>query len=130
MDIQLYAAILLIIRIITMVLMGFVLKRQLELFKLPIDKEITLYRKILFALALLIFLGNIIPAAIDLLTLTGDIIRSTRTVNGASLTYTLAWACTSLLSSVLIFWLYRMSHNVDQTHTESEHTLMNDEHTK
>lgn len=111
-----------------MILMGSVLKHQLELFKLPIDKEIRLYRKILFALALAIFLGNIIPAGIDLLTLTGDLVRLAKTVNTVSTTYTMAWAATSLLSSILIFWLYRMSHNVDETHTDSEHILTNDEH--
>lgn len=113
-----------------MSLMALVIKRQLELFKLFIDKEIRLYRRILFALAVLIFAGNLIPALIDLLTITGDLVRYARTVNGVSLVYTMAWAGTSLLSSILIFWLYRMSHTVDKSHEDSEHTLMNEEHKK
>lgn len=127
MDIKIYAAILLVARIASMILMALVLKRQLQLFKLPIDKEIRHYRIILFLLALAIFVGNIVPASIDLLTITEVLVRSTQTVNGVSLWYTLAWVITSLLSAVLIFWLYRMSHNVDESHKESDHTLMNDE---
>lgn len=125
MDIQLYAAILLTTRIVSLFLMGSVLKRQLELFKLPIDKEIRNYRIILFLLAVAIFAGNIVPALIDLLTILGEITRSTNKINGVGLVYSLAWALTSLLSAILIAWLYRMSHNVDESHDESDHTLTN-----
>lgn len=128
MDIQLYASILLGIRVVSMFLIGKVILRQIELFKLFIDKEIRTYRRILFVLAVAIFIGNLIPGIIDVLTITGELTRSARTINGVSLWYTGAWAITSLLSSVLIFWLYRMSHNVDESHEDSEHTLMNDDH--
>ena len=127
MDIQTYAAILLVIRIVSMTLMMFVICRQLELFRLYIDKEIRHYRVMLFVLALAIFGSNLIPAAIDFLTLTGDLERSTQTVNGVSLTYSLAWAVASFLTSVLIYWLYLKSRRVDTSHDESEHTLMNDD---
>lgn len=127
MDIKVYAAILLIIRLASMFLMGAVLRRQLQLFKMPIDKEIRTYRLILFILALAIFAGNIIPAIIDLFTITDNLTRSAKAINGVSLLYTLAWATSSLLSSILIFWLYRMSHNVDESHAESEHSLTNEE---
>lgn len=130
MDIHTYAAILLVIRIISMTLMGAVIYRQLQLFKLYIDKEIRYYRIVLFVLAIAILAGNVIPAVIDLLTLTGELVRSTKIVNGVSLVYTGAWATTSLLSSILIFWLYRMSHTVDTSHEESEHTLMNNDEPK
>lgn len=125
MDIKIYAAILLTTRIVSLVLMGLVLKRQLQLFKLPIDKEIRNYRIILFLLAIAIFAGNIVPATIDLMTLLGQITRSTTTINGVGLIYSMAWTLTSLLSGILIFWLYRMSHNVDESHEESDHTLTN-----
>lgn len=127
MDIHLYASILLVIRIASLILIGAVIKRQLELFKLFIDKEIRTYRRILFVLAIAIFIGNLIPGTIDILTLVGEVTRSAKTISGVSLVYTGAWALTSLLSSVLIFWLYRMSHTVDQSHDESEHTLMNND---
>lgn len=125
MDIKLYAAILLATRIVSLILMGLVLKRQLQLFKLPIDKEIRNYRIILFLLAFAIFAGNIIPAIIDYLTLTEELVRSTKTINGVGLVYSLAWTVTSLLSAILIFWLYRMSHTVDESHEESDHSLTN-----
>lgn len=127
MDIKVYAAILLIVRIASMILMGAVLKRQLQLFKMPIDKEIKHYRIILFLLALAIFAGNIIPATIDFLTTVDGLTRSAKTINGVGLVYSMAWAVTSLLSAVLIWWLYRMSHNVDESHKDSDHTLTNDE---
>ena len=130
MDIHTYAAILLATRVVSMFLMGAVIRRQLQLFKLYIDKEIRHYRIILFVLAIAIFAGNVIPAGIDLLTITGYLVRSSKVVNGVSLVYTGAWATTSLLSSILIFWLYRMSHTVDTSHEESEHTLMNNEDKK
>lgn len=125
MDIKLYAAILLGTRIVSLFLMGLVLRRQLQLFKLPIDREIRNYRVILFLLALAIFAGNIVPATIDFLTLTEGLTRSAKTINGVGLVYSLAWTATSLLSAVLIFWLYRMSHTVDQSHEDSDHTLTN-----
>lgn len=125
MDIKLYASMLLIARVASMVLMALVLRRQIQLFKLPIDKEIRTYRIILFILAVAIFAGNIIPATIDVLTITDVLTRSARTVNGVSLLYTSAWVLTSLLSAILIFWLYRMSHNVDETHKEADHMLVN-----
>lgn len=127
MDIKVYAAILLIVRIASMILMGAVLKRQLQLFKMPIDKEIKHYRIILFLLALAIFAGNIIPATIDFLTIVDGLTRSAKTINGVGLVYSMAWTATSLLSAILIWWLYRMSHNVDESHKDSDHTLTNDE---
>lgn len=130
MDIKIYAAILLFARIVSMILMGYVLRRQLQLFKLPIDKEIRTYRVILFVLALAIFVGNIVPAVIDMLTVTEVVVRSAKTINGVSLWYTLAWTVSSLLSAILIAWLYSMSHTVDESHQESEHLLTNDEHIK
>lgn len=127
MDIQTYAAILLVIRVISMGLMAAVLFRQLELFRLPVPKDIKWYRIVLFILALGVFLGNIVPAGIDILTIFGEVVRSAKVVNGIGLIYSLDAAGTSLLSSILIFWLYRMSHTVDKSHTESDHTLMNDD---
>lgn len=125
MDIKIYAAILLILRIASLYFIGAVLKRQLELFKLFIDKEIRTYRRILFVLAVAIFIGNLIPGLIDILTITSTLTRSSQTINGVGLVYSSAWAATSLLSSVLIWWLYRMSHSVDKSHQESDHTLTN-----
>lgn len=130
MDIYTYAAILLFFRVVSIALIGIVIKRQLELFKLRIDPEITAYRKRLFYLSITIFVGNLIPALIDVFTLSGELVRSSPTVNTVSLIYTGAWVVTSTLMAYLIHSLYRMSHTVDESHAESEHVLMNDEHTK
>jgi ethanolamine transporter EutH len=127
MDIKVYAALLLVLRMVSLFFMGSVIKRQLQLFRLYIDKEIRMYRRILFVLAIAIFVGNLIPGLIDILTITGELTRSSKTINGVSLVYSGAWAITSLLSAILIWWLYRMSHTVDRSHDESEHTLMNND---
>lgn len=130
MDIQLYATFLLVIRIASMALMGIVIYKQLQLFKLPIDREIRYYRIVFFVLAVGIFLGNVIPALIDIFTITGEIQRSTNTVNTIGVLYSLDAAGTALLSSIMIYTLYRNSHKVDKSHKESDHTLMNNEEEK
>lgn len=127
MDIHTYAVILLVIRIASMILMGLVIKRQLELFRLRVPQEIKLYRVILFVLALGIFIGNITPAIIDVLTIFGDVDRSARIVKPISLLYTIDAAGTALLSSILIFWLYRMSNAADEKFVDSDHILMNND---
>ncbi len=127
MDIHVYAAILLAFRVVSLLLIGIVIKRQLELFKLHIDPEITNFRKRLFLISVTIFIGNLVPAIIDVFTINGELTRSTQTVNMVSLIYSGAWVTTSTLMAYLIHSLYRMSHKVDESHENSDHTLMNEE---
>jgi hypothetical protein len=127
MDIQTYAFILLLIRIASMTFIGLVIWRQYTLFRIKLTSDINHYRVVLFILAIAVFLGNIIPAGIDILTITGDISRSVQTVKPVSLLYSMDSAMTALISSFLIWRLYRMSAQSDRDHVESEHMITNDE---
>ena len=109
MSIKLLAAIVLGGQLTSVVLMGFVIRRQLELFKFPIEKEVRLFRRILFMLALVAFLGNLVPTTISILTLTGHITRSTQTVNAASAIYSITNTLVASTSAMLIASLYRLA---------------------
>jgi hypothetical protein len=110
-----------------MTFIGLVIWRQYTLFRIKLTSDINHYRVVLFILAIAVFLGNIIPAGIDILTITGDISRSVQTVKPVSLLYSMDSAMTALISSFLIWRLYRMSAQSDRDHVESEHMITNDE---
>lgn len=124
MDIKLYAAILLAARLISMVFTGAVIIMQLGLFRFPIEgeadmsedkrKRVRVYRKVLFGLAVAAFVSNIVPAVVDILTLFDMLDRSSRVVQPASLVYTMTWAGSSILTSILLWSLYYMSYIVDR----------------
>lgn len=118
MDIQTYASILLVIRLVSMWFIGSVLVRQMILFRYPIAKPLVWFRRTLFLLALFVFIGNIAPLIIDALTIWGDLTRSTRIVKPISLVYTIDAAGTALLSSVLIWTLYRLASG-EKTQTDT-----------
>ena len=91
-----------------MALMSVVIRKQWALFKLPIDHSILRFRRTLFFLTLAIFIGNIIPAVIDLLTLF-DLTTRPLTVQLPSVLYSFDNSITALLSSYLIWRLYRLA---------------------
>ena len=126
MEIHAYAATLLLFRLSSMVLMGRVVLRQLELFKMPVDDDIKYFRVLLFVLSISILIGNFIPAIIDILTIADKLERSTSHVNGVSLVYTFATSLSFLLGSYLIYKLYDASQKADDTHDDSDHTVLND----
>lgn len=137
MDIKLYAAILLVARLISMGFIFAVIVKQLALFKLPFEREEELspeyrkklkyYRATLFVLAITAFVGNLLPAGIDVLTIFADLDRTSRTVKPISLVYTMTWAIISIVTNFLIWRLYYLSKQVDnKVQTKSpDHTLMN-----
>lgn len=126
MEIHAYAAMLLLFRLSSMVLMGKVVQRQLELFRMPVDEDIKYFRILLFVLSISILVGNFVPAAIDILTIADKLQRSASYVNGTSLVYTLATSVSFLLGSYLIYKLYDVSHKADDIHDKSDHTVLND----
>ena len=127
MDIQLYATILLIFRIISSFFIGLVIYRQLTLFRIKLIPKISKYRQVLFAIAAVIMATNIPPIVIDILTMTEDIRRSTNTVNGVGLVYSMTWVLGYTLLSFFIWLLYKISADADDKYVESEHLLINDE---
>lgn len=109
-SIQIIAAILLIIRIFSIVFMSSVIRKQFRLFKLPIREEVRMFRVVLFILAIVILIGNAIPVIVDTVTLLTDVPRSPF-LSHLSVTYALSNAITSLSSSLLIWFLYRISED-------------------
>ena len=115
-SIEVYAIILLLIRVASMTFIFFVLKRQYGLFKLPIKnaerldvKALKHFRAVLFFLALAVFLGNIVPAVIDVLAILEVDTGRVSMVGTTSFVYTLSASLTSLISSYLIWQLYRLA---------------------
>ena len=109
MPIRLLAALLLVIQVGTIVFIVSVLKKQMDLFKLAVPKEIQKFRRRLFALALVIFLGNIIPMAVGLLTVLGVVTRSATHVNWVSGLYSASNTLTLFFSALLIWIMYRLA---------------------
>ena len=115
-SITLYAAILLLVRIVSMTFITLVLKRQWALLKLPIKnaeqynvKALKHFRIVLFMLVLVIFIDNLVPAIIDIATILHANTGRPNTVQPVSLIYTLTASVTSLVSSYLIWQLYRLA---------------------
>ena len=113
--IGLYVSVLLIIRLISMGLLVSVIKKQLKLFKLPVEDETLLdtiriqhFRSTLFIMAFIIFIGNLIPAILDVLTIFMNHLIQTNT---AYFIYTIVNNITALASSYLIWKLYRIANN-------------------
>ena len=109
MSIQTYALILLIIRLASDAFILAVLYKQVRLFRFTVEPGLRLYRKALFILSLIIFVGNFVPIAIDTLTVFSDVDRSTTQLSTISLWYAFSNAATAFLSAFTIWLLYRMA---------------------
>lgn len=116
MSIQTLAAILLIGRLTSVVFILMVLKRQLALFHHPIDDHIRNFRVMLFALACVIFLGNMVPILIDTLTVFSDVTRNNPSSIGIA--YAFSNNITSLVASIFIWLLYRMAADIGSREKE------------
>jgi hypothetical protein len=112
MDIKQLAAILLVGRLVSDFFIVLVLRRQWKLRKTKTHPRLMAYRKILAILAVLIFIGNIYPLVLDLLTLSITNLRSTNTVNPVGVVYSLGNNLTFMFASILIYLLYKLSDTV------------------
>lgn len=106
MQIKTFALLLLLGRVISVIFTVLVLKRQLFLFKLKVLPELKKIRVVLFCLGLGAFLTNLIPIAIDILTLEVDIERSTSQVNSIGVAYASNACLSNILLSIFIWTLY------------------------
>lgn len=106
LDIHVYAAILLGLRLASVVLILFVIKKQWALFKRPIAKRAASMRKTLFLISIAILLGNIIPALIDVLTIHGSIAGRPAEVSTTSVLYSFNNSVVAILSSFFMWVLY------------------------
>ena len=109
MDIKTLASILITLHLISGVFIVLVLKTQWGLFKTQIAKPLRTYRKVLFALSLVIFIGNLNPILIDAQTLLSNTTQRPTHLKPISISYATSNALTALISSVLIYILYRMA---------------------
>lgn len=116
-DIQTIALLLLIGRIVSLIFIVLVMYRQFKLFGTTIDfqlvpnltkmerKNVYRIRKLLFALSVVIFLGNMIPVAIDVLTLFTETDRP-RSIATISIMYAFSNSFTAAFSAIMIWTLY------------------------
>lgn len=95
----------------------------------PIDAEINGFRKHLYYLTLALALSNFIPIAFDIFIAAKEVsiadlehVSSTPFIVAYAISNTLA----AVLAGVLIERIYRNALEVDESHTKSDHTLMND----
>lgn len=109
MPIKTLALILLTGRIVAVLFNVLVVKRQLELFKLPVAPELEEARIILFALAVAALAFNIIPTSIDILTLTSSLARSSNVVNSIGILYSINACLASVVMAIFVWLLYRLA---------------------
>lgn len=102
-----------------------VIRRQLALLRLPIDATMKNFRHVLLVLSMAIFVGNIIPIAIDGLTLFVSTGRPAH-VRLASIAYAVSNAVIELLSAFLIWKLYQLAADTKEMTDYTQHALEKD----
>lgn len=112
MNIQLLALILLIARIVSQTFITLVLRRQWRLRNTKTHPTIKSYRKVLAALAIMIFIGNIYPMLLDLYTLVNPEVRTSQNINIVGVAYSLDNSLTFMVASILIWALYKLADTV------------------
>lgn len=121
-SIQVIAFILLIARIVSVSFIVSVLFTQGRQLGREIDfsltpnlskfqkKNVYRIRRILFALSIIILLGNLVPIAIDWITLvTDNSIGRTPNVKPISVAYAFSNALTAMFSAIMIWALYKLA---------------------
>ena len=126
-SIQIIAFILLIARLISIGFILAVLIKQAKQFGREIDFRLEPYltkferrnvyrlRTALFLLAIIIFIGNLVPIAIDYITLIADnSLGRTANVRSISIAYAFSNALTAMFSAVMIWALYKIAGVTDR----------------
>lgn len=108
MDIKTLTLIFLGLRLVSMVFIVDVIKKQVRLLRRPVDPKLKNMRMVLLGVSLVIFLGNLIPIGIDIATQFVETGRPTP-VRPISVAYGLSSNIPALLSSILIWLLYKMA---------------------
>lgn len=116
LSIQVLATILLFARVGSQYYIYKVLKQQHALLKaplnpvlMPISKTLIRFRRVLFGLSIVIFLGNIVPMIIDIISMLGIDQGRPANVRPISLAYAFSNALVAFVSSYLIHTLYRLA---------------------
>jgi hypothetical protein len=109
MDIKTLALIMLGGHLVSVGFMASVIVKQWGLFKRLIEESLKGFRRVLFALSILILVGNIIPIFIDTLTLFYSLPRPL-SVSSVSVFYALSNAYLAAAAPAIAIWvLYKMA---------------------
>lgn len=114
MDIRTLAGILLGFHIVSGIFMGLVIRKQWGLFAHDIEGKYRSLRKLLFILSLVIFAGNLIPIIVDGGTVIGQVVGRNPHPKAISVAYAVSNACVALISSILIWVLYKLAEIADR----------------
>lgn len=131
-SIQILAFILLIAHLISVGFIASVLYKQSKQFGKEIDfsllpnlskfekRNIYRMRRVLFALALIILLGNLAPIVIDWITLiSNNAIGRTPNIRPISIMYACSNAITAMLSAFMIWVLYKLA-GIEPPHNDKK----------
>jgi hypothetical protein len=135
-SIQTLAWILAIMHAGSAIFMAFVIRRQFKLFSYNVTYDdsrfeekdihrIKRFRLGLFLLSCVVLLGNVVPIAIDALTIFGSSAATGRPthVHTISILYAISNALTALISAYLISTLYRIARGVNDPNALVEKDL-------
>lgn len=125
-EVKVLAAILLSLRIVSVVFLAFVISRQLK-FLFQKDQILTTVRIVLMTLIGLTFIGNFVPIIIDVSTLMREDISGKPSVLLSS--YALSNALTAAISAIGWWVLYRVIEN-ERVAGGKEHTRSEAAHAK
>lgn len=109
MNIQLLATLLLIGRLISDFFIILVLIRQWKIRKIATHPRLMSIRRVLFLLALLVFIGNIYPLLLDAITLFDPAVRTSQVVKVSGALYAVSTNLTFMFASILIWTLYKLA---------------------
>ena len=109
MSVKILAGLLLIGELASVAFIGLVLARQLRISRLRVQDELQAFRRILVFLSATILISNFIPVVVDILTVFAAVPRSASTVNIIGIVYGVSNTVSTLVSSVLIWLMYRMA---------------------
>ncbi len=112
MNIQVLAFLLLIGRLVSDLFIVLVLIRQWKIRRTRIHPKLMAIRRILSTLAMLVFIGNLYPLWLDLVTLFDPAIRTSQVVNLKGVIYSIDNNFTFMFASILIYMLYRLADTV------------------
>jgi membrane associated rhomboid family serine protease len=103
-NLTLFAALLLTLRLIAFGFFGYVLYQQHKVLKKQI-RDLTLVRRILFYFGLTLLLANVVPIVIDIAALSGEYVR--QPVASLGVMYAFSNATFAAISGAAWFYLYR-----------------------
>lgn len=110
MDIKTVALILLLGRIVSVVFMVLVVKRQRILSKLPVNPQLRPLRKTLNHLSLAVLVGNIIPIFLDISTvIAANSLEREDSPSVVGVSYAFSNCITAGISAYLIWTLYKQA---------------------